>query len=311
MTTTRDYHAEAQWLTKLGRYGARTLCGVAVLALLFTMVNVQIFAAQGQGPDHFEWWIAWLLDPMASITLGAAVVARSILADYNRQERWLDITMWYSGICTWTMNIWVAANHGIPSGVVLHSVAPGLILLLAEAAPRVRKHFAAIRAELERDATAADEVQALDRLWDTPASPVAAFEQVPYPYPVVTPSVPTQEWDGDGQWVGTQPTPTVPVVTPEPSPPPVVPTVPAPDPEPPADPDPTPTSASFEDFGELLALAQQARADLEAAKKPSGRDALRAELATRGHPISERIARTLIRELRTDPTTLVPAGSPQ
>lgn len=151
--TTTDHRAEAEWLTRMGRWGAYALTLVAVLALVFTMVNVQQFAAQGQPVGSFQWFIAWLLDPMASITLGTAIVWRSVLADHNRNEPWLNATMWYAGIATYVMNTWASWAAGSPSGVVLHSVAPGLILLLAESAPRVRRHFAEIRGEL---ATAAD-----------------------------------------------------------------------------------------------------------------------------------------------------------
>jgi hypothetical protein len=148
-----DHRAEAEWLTRMGRWGAYALTTVAVLALVFTMVNVQQFAAAGHPAGSFQWFIAWLLDPMASITLGTAIVWRSVLADHDRNEPWLNATMWYAGIATYVMNTWASWAAGSPSGVVLHSVAPGLILLLAESAPRVRRHFAEIRAEL---ATAAD-----------------------------------------------------------------------------------------------------------------------------------------------------------
>jgi hypothetical protein len=150
---TTDHRAEAEWLTRMGRWGAYALTTVAVLALVFTMVNVQQFAAAGHPVGSFQWFIAWLLDPMASITLGTAIVWRSVLADHDRSEPWLNATMWYAGIATYVMNTWASWAAGSPSGVVLHSVAPGLILLLAESAPRVRRHFAEIRAEL---ASAAD-----------------------------------------------------------------------------------------------------------------------------------------------------------
>ena len=142
---------DATWVIRMGLWGARSLALVLVLALLFTMVNVATFAAAGHPVDSFQWWIAWLLDPMASITMGTAIVFEGLLAGYGRKVGWLTATKWYAGLCTWAMNIWVSVTSGSLAGVLLHSVAPGLVLLLAEAAPRVRQHMAEIVDELRQD----------------------------------------------------------------------------------------------------------------------------------------------------------------
>jgi hypothetical protein len=142
---------DAAWVIRMGLWGARSLALVLVLALLFTMVNVATFAAAGHPVDSFQWWIAWLLDPMASITMGTAIVFEGLLAGYGRHVGWLTATKWYAGLCTWAMNIWVSLTSRSLAGVLLHSVAPGLVLLLAEAAPRVRQHMAEIVHELRQD----------------------------------------------------------------------------------------------------------------------------------------------------------------
>jgi hypothetical protein len=166
---------DAAWVARMGAGGTRVLGLVLVLALVFTMVNVQQFAAVGQSLGSFQWWIAWLLDPMASITMGAAIVYEGLLADFGRSVGWLTATKWYAGIATWAMNIWTSLVNAIPSGVLLHSVAPGLVLLLAEAAPRVRAHLAEITGELtERDATRATG----DETPPAPAAPVPVYEPV-------------------------------------------------------------------------------------------------------------------------------------
>lgn len=142
---------DAAWVIRMGLWGARSLALVLVLALLFTMVNVATFAAAGHPVASFQWWIAWLLDPMASITMGTAIVFEGLLAGYGRKVGWLTATKWYAGLCTWAMNVWVSVTSGSLAGVLLHSVAPGLVLLLAEAAPRVRQHMAEIVHELRQD----------------------------------------------------------------------------------------------------------------------------------------------------------------
>lgn len=153
---------------------------VLVLALVFTMVNVQTFASQGHAAGTFQWWIAWLLDPMASLTMATAIVFEWVLASYGRREGWLTATKWFAGMSTLVMNTW-ASLFGLspsPSGVVLHIVAPALLLLLAESAPRARRHLSEVTADL---------LDRADRL-ETPA-PAA----VPAPTPVVAappPSLP-------------------------------------------------------------------------------------------------------------------------
>lgn len=162
-----DDRAEAEWLTRMGRWGGYALTVVAVLALVFTMVNVQQFAAHGQSTWSFQWWIAWLLDPMASIAMGTAIVWESVLADHGHQEKWLTATKWYAGGAVCAMNVWPSAFPTvIPSGVLLHIVAPGLVLLLAEATPRVRRHFGEIRAELDTAADTEEAALDIERLWD-------------------------------------------------------------------------------------------------------------------------------------------------
>lgn len=146
-------HRDAAWVLRMGRHGVQVLAVVLALALVFTMVNVQQFAAAGQPVGGVQWFIAWLLDPMASLTMAAAIVFEGLLADHGRpKEPWLTAAKWYAGIATWAMNIWASAAAGSIAGVVLHSVAPGLLLLLAEAAPRVRRSMAVVIADMERDA---------------------------------------------------------------------------------------------------------------------------------------------------------------
>ncbi|MGH7747727.1 MAG: hypothetical protein ACREQ5_23655 [Candidatus Dormibacteria bacterium] len=167
---------DAAWVLRMGRAGVQVLAIVLILTLVFTMVNVQQFAAQGQPAYGVQWWIAWLLDPMASITMAAAIVFEGLLADHGRpKERWLIATKWYAGVATWAMNIWASAAAASAAGVVLHSVAPGILLGLAEAAPRVRRSMAVVVADLEREARA---VTVHDETLTSVPVPVTTWEPV-------------------------------------------------------------------------------------------------------------------------------------
>lgn len=192
--TAAELREEADGLLRAGHWGTRALVVVIVLALLFTMVNVQTFAAAGHPVQSFHWWIAWLLDPMVSVTLGAAILFEYILARYGHYEGWLTATKWFAGLATWSMNTWASWVAGSVSGVFLHSVAPWTVLFLAESAPRVRRRLSAIVRDLEWQAqelerAAADrEAAALEAERTRPAP---TFD--PAPHHVPGPSVPVQE----------------------------------------------------------------------------------------------------------------------
>ncbi len=114
------------------------------LGLAFTAVNVQTFAAAGAAVWSPAWLVAWLLDPMVSLLLVAVLRAEQVTA------RWQVPTgprvvaaKWGAFAATYAMNTWVAWTWGAPSGVVLHSVPPLVVLLGAEVAPELRDRLTA------------------------------------------------------------------------------------------------------------------------------------------------------------------------
>ncbi len=123
------------------------------LGLLFTMVNVQRFAAADAAVYSPVWWAAWLLDPMVSLVLLAVVHAEQVTARAGMgRSTWARITKWSAFAATYVMNTWEAWGLGdeqlSAAGIVLHSIPPVLVLLAAEAGPELRErmHEAALRA---------------------------------------------------------------------------------------------------------------------------------------------------------------------
>ncbi|MFC4945847.1 hypothetical protein [Pseudonocardia sp. GCM10023141] len=114
-----------------------------VLGLLFTMVNVQRFAAGTAGSFSSVWWAAWLLDPMVSVVLLAVLRAEQVTSRYQVPlTAWARRTKWCACAATYAMNTWESWGlTGAPlsaSGVVLHSVPPLLVVLAAETGPGLR-----------------------------------------------------------------------------------------------------------------------------------------------------------------------------
>ncbi len=138
----------------------RVLVAVAVVALAFTATNVTLFAVQ----HHVSPWIAWLLDPMVAVALGAVLIVDGRLSEYGiRPSGWASALRWFAGLGTWAMNCWSSLwpdgsafgvpRHVDPAGLVLHSIPPVLLIVLAEAITHYRRailgKIAELRAEVE------------------------------------------------------------------------------------------------------------------------------------------------------------------
>ncbi|GAB3869020.1 hypothetical protein GCM10029964_000550 [Kibdelosporangium lantanae] len=113
-----------------------------LLALAFTMVNVQQFAAAGAPVGSLPWLSAWLLDPMVSLVLIAVLLAEQVTARWQvTTGRWVRRTKVFAFAATYVMNTWTAWAALHPAGIVLHSVPPLLVLATAEAAPHLRERI--------------------------------------------------------------------------------------------------------------------------------------------------------------------------
>jgi hypothetical protein len=119
---------------------------VVGMSLAFTAANVTRFAVHHDiGP-----WIAWLLDPIASLALIAMLTADGVLARHGRRAGgWAAVVKFLAGSATWAMNVWSPVAAGDPAGVLMHSVAPALVIGLAEATPRVQIRFADLAEQLD------------------------------------------------------------------------------------------------------------------------------------------------------------------
>lgn len=111
--------AEAQaLLTAL----TRALAGVAVLALIFTAVNVTLFAtSRGVTPA-----IAVLLDPMVALALAAILYADARLAAWGiRPPHWSAALRWFTAITATLMNTWGSIWPDRQIGTPIHADPAG------------------------------------------------------------------------------------------------------------------------------------------------------------------------------------------
>lgn len=110
-----------------------------VLGLLFTMSNVAHFADAGAARWSVPWLIAWLLDPMVSLCLIGVLIAESTLARYQiGAGPWVRGAKWGLLSATYLMNTWSAWHAASPSLILLHSVPPAVVFVMAEAITDLR-----------------------------------------------------------------------------------------------------------------------------------------------------------------------------
>lgn len=110
-----------------------------ILGLLFTMTNVQTFAAAGSEAWSLPWLAAWLLDPTVSVVLLAILRAEQVTARYQvHTGPWVRRAKWFTLSATYAMNTWSSWAAGTASGIVLHSVPPLVVFVAAEAVTDLR-----------------------------------------------------------------------------------------------------------------------------------------------------------------------------
>ncbi|ETA01687.1 hypothetical protein CcI156_05865 [Frankia sp. CcI156] len=161
-----------------GRRLDLALWGVAAMVMLYSAGNVHQFARTHGTTDP----MAWLLAPMVDVALWACLSADAELSRSGSSPGgWAFALRWFCGAGTWALNVWDAAVSLDAGAIVGHSVPPVLLILLAEAAPRYRVRFAALRQDDarepgraspaadgdggEQDANEATDPRALARAW--------------------------------------------------------------------------------------------------------------------------------------------------
>ncbi|MQA06773.1 MAG: hypothetical protein GEV07_30120 [Streptosporangiales bacterium] len=141
-----------------------------VLGLLFTMSNVAAFAARGAAAWSVPWVIAWLLDPMVSLCLIGVLIAESTLSRYQLEAgQWVRGAKWGLLAATYVMNTWSAWAAWDASLIVLHSVPPGVVFVMAEAVTDLRSRLTDAVLAAHRFATRAQHEVTAPQLGPDPA----------------------------------------------------------------------------------------------------------------------------------------------
>lgn len=139
---------ETEEAIRLLRTMTRVLCAVAVLALVFTTVNVTGFARSRNVPLP----IAVLLDPMLGAALAVVLYADARLASWGvRPPGWSTALRWSAGCTAALMNSWESLwpdgqigwpRNADPAAVLLHLTPALLLIMLTETIAAYRRTIA-------------------------------------------------------------------------------------------------------------------------------------------------------------------------
>ena len=108
------------------------------LGLLFTMSNVQAFAARGTSLHSLAWWFAWALDPTLTLTLVGVLVAEQTMATWRvaPPKEATQVKLGTLGL-TYAMNTWTAWSQLDARLVLQHSAPVIAVFLIVKAAPKI------------------------------------------------------------------------------------------------------------------------------------------------------------------------------
>lgn len=127
-------------ILRLGKIISGSTWTIALVVIIFSAITATGFVADHQTPL----WAA----PMIGLAVDAAFVmslnADSFLSRYALPDpgMWPRLLRSFTGACSIGLNDGLAIAAGDYVGVAIHSIAPALLLLLAEAAPAYRRAFA-------------------------------------------------------------------------------------------------------------------------------------------------------------------------
>ncbi|MBV9010658.1 MAG: hypothetical protein JO272_01185 [Pseudonocardiales bacterium] len=249
--------------------------GIAV-GLLFTMINVQVFAAQDAERFSLGWWGAWFLDPAVTVILLGVLIAEGVTSRWQvHMGAWARGAKWSLLAATYVMNTWQAWDAGWWAGVVLHSVPPLAVFVGAECRTGIQDKLTECVHAARAHATHRTEQAATQTTPRSGAEPGEAAAERPTDFlasqaPRPAPSTPDST-------LGRPSRPRVGA---------------------PASPARRPSPVAVTD--ELLSQARMIRTRLLAQGKTAGRAVLRQELG-----VSERTARELVRRLDDQPLRIV------
>lgn len=135
-----DPNVGAWRIEQVRGWSAGLIWAGVILGLLFTMTNVQQFAANGAPAGSLTWLSAWLLDPMVSLVLIGVLVAEQVTSRWQVDTpRWATATKWFSLAATYVMNTWQSWFAFSAAGIVRHSVPPLLVFVAVEGGPAMRE----------------------------------------------------------------------------------------------------------------------------------------------------------------------------
>lgn len=133
-------------IRRLGRIISATTWTIAAIVVIFSVITATAFVSS----HGTKQWAAPLIGLAVDAAFVMSLSADSFLSRHALPDAglWPRLLRWFTGACSIFLNdgIAIAAHDWI--GVAIHTIAPALLLLLAEAAPAYHRAFRASPTEV-------------------------------------------------------------------------------------------------------------------------------------------------------------------
>lgn len=130
----------ADEIRRLGAIISGATWMIAAIVVVFSVITATNFVADHKTPL----WAAPLIGLAVDAAFVMSLSADSFLSRHARPDAgpWPRTLRWFTGACSIGLNDGLAIADRDYVGVAIHTIAPALLLLLAEAAPAYRRAFA-------------------------------------------------------------------------------------------------------------------------------------------------------------------------
>lgn len=145
LTIQTETSSQLKSITRTRRVVDGSLWAIVLGSVVFSLMTGSPLVS-----EHSHWrWVGWILPTIVDAALILSLSADSILSRHGvKSGHWPTAFRWATGLFSLYLNTWSSIEAHDWTGTAIHSIAPVLLILSAEVAPRYRQAFHEIELSL-------------------------------------------------------------------------------------------------------------------------------------------------------------------